>query len=267
LTEPTPPVGLDETGTAARRRVVSLLTAFVFAGTFASIVWHYINAQYWMKGYPSSTFLVVPRWRISDFFDVYRDAQSLGSAGQQNLAYSPVLHLFTKAITALPLKLALGLIVAAFLSTLAAVVWTRLTPDLGTALERLPHALVLTFFAYPVLFAVDRGNLEMVVFVLLAAFFYLYFAVHSRWAWLPLALAIAAKYYWATLLVLPLLDKQYRQTVYADAGGGGGGPGGGGRAPPPPPPPPPPSPGPPAWASARCSRYGAARSKVTSTCR
>jgi hypothetical protein len=42
-----------------------------------------------------------------------------------------------------------------------------------------------------VLFAVDRGNLEMVVFVLLAAFFYLYFAVHSRWAWLPLALAIA----------------------------------------------------------------------------
>jgi len=42
-----------------------------------------------------------------------------------------------------------------------------------------------------VLVAVDRGNLEMVVFVLLAAFFYLYYAAHSRWAWLPLALAIA----------------------------------------------------------------------------
>jgi hypothetical protein len=215
-TELVPPAGLDEP--AARRRVVSMLTAFVFTGTFASVVWHYINAQYWLRHYPWSTFVYWPRWRFSDFTDVYRDAQHFGSPGQQNLVYSPVLHLFTKALTVLPVKIAFGLIVVAFLATLAAVVWKWLTPAFGSRLQRLPHALVLTFFTYPVLFAVDRGNLEMVVFMLLAAFFYLYFAAHSRWAWLPLALAIAAKYYWATLLVLPLLDKQYRQTVYAVSG-------------------------------------------------
>ncbi len=218
MAELAPPTGLDQPGAAARRRVVSLLTAFVFTGTFAAVVWHYVNAQYWLKGYPSNTFLFQPHDRLKDFFEVYRNARQFGSAGQENLVYSPVLHLFTKAIAVLPDKLALGLIVAAFLATLAAVVWNWLTPDLGAPLARLPHTLVLTLFAYPVLFAVDRGNLEMVVFVLLAAFFYLYYAAHSRWAWLPLALAIAAKYYWATLLVLPLCDRHYRQTVYAVAG-------------------------------------------------
>ncbi len=218
MTELARPAGLDAPGAAARRRVVSLLTALVFTGTFASVVWHYVNAQYWLKSYPSSTFLFKPRYRLGDFFEVYRNARHFGAAGQENLVYSPVFHVFTKVMTVFPDKLALGLVVTAFLATLAAIAWNWLTPDFGGPLARLPHTLVLTLFAYPVLVAVDRGNLEMVVFVLLAAFFYLYYAAHSRWAWLPLALAIAAKYYWATLLVLPLCDKHYRQLVYSVAG-------------------------------------------------
>ena len=213
MTELAPPAGLEESGAAARRGVVSLLTAFVFAGTFASVVWHYVNAEYWLKGYPSNTFLFRPVHRFSDFFTVYRTARHFGAAGQENLVYSPVLHLFSKVMTVLPDKIALGLVVTAFLAALAALVWHWLTFALGAPLLRLPHALVLTLFAYPVLWVVDRGNLEMVVFVLLAAFFYLYYAVHSRWAWLPLALAIAAKYYWATLLVLPLIICTFRNTA------------------------------------------------------
>jgi hypothetical protein len=216
LTDLVPAAGLEES--AARRRVVSLLTACVFTGTFAAIVWHYFNAQYRLRGYPANTFLFRPTDRFKDFFEVYRNARAFGSAGQENLVYSPVLHLFTKVMTVFPDRLAFALVIAAFLATLAAVVWRWMTPDFGGRLLRLPQALVLTFFAYPVLFVIDRGNLEMVVFVLLAAFFYLYFAAHSRWAWLPLALAIAAKYYWATLLVLPLCDRQYRQSLYAVAG-------------------------------------------------
>jgi hypothetical protein len=210
-------VNLDQTA-AARRRVVALLTAVVFTGTFASIVWHYFNAQYRLRGYPASTFLFKPVARFKDFFEVYHNAGRFGETGQQNFVYSPVLHLFTKVMTVFPDRLAFALVVAAFLATLATLVWRCLTPGLGTPLERLPYALVLTLFTYPVLFVIDRGNLEMVVFVLLAAFFYLYFALHSRWAWLPLALAIAAKFYWATLLVLLLLDKHFRQFVYAVAG-------------------------------------------------
>ena len=58
----------------------------------------------------------------------------------------------------------------------------------------------------------------MVVFILLAGFVYLYYERRSAWAWLPLALAIAAKYYWVTLLVVPLLDRHYRQALLAAAG-------------------------------------------------
>ena len=65
------------------------------------------------------------------------------------------------------------------------------------------------------LFVIDRGNLEMFVFVLLALFFWLHFGRGSHWAWLPLSLAIAAKYYWVTLLVVFLCDRAYRQALFA----------------------------------------------------
>jgi hypothetical protein len=64
-----------------------------------------------------------------------------------------------------------------------------------------------------VLFLLDRANLEMVVFALLALFVYLYFVRRSPWSWLPLSLAIAGKYFWVVFLVLLATDRQWRQLV------------------------------------------------------
>ena len=76
-------------------------------------------------------------------------------------------------------------------------------------LMRLQQVAVLVLLSYPVLFVIDRGNLEMVVFIWLAAFFYLYYGRGSRWAWIPLALAIAGKYYWITLWSCPFATGRY----------------------------------------------------------
>jgi hypothetical protein len=104
------------------------------------------------------------------------------------------------------------------LATLIAALWMAARRDHQSVVARFQVVVPLCLLAYPVLFLLDRGNLEMLVFVFVAGFLYLYCARRSRWSWIPLALAIAAKYYWATLLVLLLLDKEYRQTLFAFLG-------------------------------------------------
>jgi hypothetical protein len=75
---------------------------------------------------------------------------------------------------------------------------------------------ILAFLSYPVLVLFDRGNLEMIVFVLLFWFLHLYYRdVPSPWAGVFLAAAIAMKFYPATLLVLPLADRRYRDALVA----------------------------------------------------
>ncbi len=93
-------------------------------------------------------------------------------------------------------------VVAVFLVTLVLVLWKWTTAPVTNVWVRALCVVVLTCLAYPVIFTIDRGNLEMVVFVFLAAFFALYFRRRSAWAFLPLGLAIGFKYYWVMLLVL-----------------------------------------------------------------
>jgi hypothetical protein len=202
-----------------RQRVALLVATVVLCGTAASAAFHYVHAAYLGQGYPLSTFLFRPHDRFKDFYQVYVNAQRFGSGHLDDLVYSPLLHIFTKSLTVAPATIGLVLVAVVFLAALAALLWRWFSPQAGQdGLVRLMTTVILGALAYPVLFVVDRGNLEMVVFVLLAVFFYLYFERRSRWAWLPLALAIAAKYYWATLLVLLLCDRHYRQAIWAFAG-------------------------------------------------
>ena len=187
----------------------------VTCGTWAAVVYHFVMAQYVGREYPWSTFLYNPSDHFADYYNVYEQARAFHPGESAVVVYSPLLHALMTVLTLIPPGVGLGLIVASFLAAMFGMLWFVAGRGVRDPVSRLQQVLVLTLFAYPVLFAIDRGNLEMVVFVLLAAFFYLYCCRHSRWAWVPLALAISAKYYWATLLVLPLLDKRYREALFA----------------------------------------------------
>ena len=202
----------------AHGRLVTWLGLFVLVATSLSIGFHYVARAYYHHGYPWNTFLLNPLHHFSDYYQVYLQARHFHPGGSTNVVYSPLLHLLITALTALPATVGFAAIIAAFLAVLVAVLWRWVTAsDMGLG-ARLQQTAILAMLSYPVLFVLDRGNLEMVVFVLLAAFFWLYYARGSRWAWVPLALAIAGKYYWVTLLLLPLSDRNVRQAVYAAAG-------------------------------------------------
>lgn len=208
---------LDDDGRGGRGLPVTVTVVVIAIGTALCLAFHYAAGAYLGIGYPWNTFLFRPSNHFMDFVNMYHLAQHFGRAAGDQLVYSPLLHLLMRAATLVPMWVAFGVLVAAFLATVLLVV-RHATALVGPSPVRVLHVAVVVLMSYPVLFVIDRGNLEMLVFIFLAAFFYLYFGRKSGWAWLPLALAIAAKYYWVTLLVLPLLDRRYRQAFLAFAG-------------------------------------------------
>jgi len=202
----------------AHGRLATWTALFVVVATPVAIAYHYVARAYFHQGYPWDTFLVNSRFHFNDYYLVYLDAKHFHPGGATNIVYSPLLHLLMTALTAVPAAAGFAVMCATFVAVLVAVLWSWVTAaDMDTG-ARLQQVAILSLLSYPVLFLLDRGNLEMVVFAVLAAFFWLYYARRSRWAWVPLALAIASKYYWVTLLLLPLSDRSVRQAVFALAG-------------------------------------------------
>ena len=197
---------------------IGLSAALVVTGTATALVFHLVMRFVFSRGYPYETFLYAPFNRFQDYYNMFRAAQHFHPGDSTVMVYSPLLHLFMTAFTHLPAVIGLAVVITAFMATVFAVLYFFAGRRVDDRRIRVLAALALSLASYPVLFALDRGNLEMVVFVLLAAFVYLYYERRSPWAWLPLALAIAAKYYWVTLLVIPLLDRRYRQALMAAAG-------------------------------------------------
>jgi Glycosyltransferase family 87 len=192
---------------------VALVALIVLVGTFASIAYHYVMGAYLGFGHPYSSFLFKPRDHFMDYFNVYRHAQQFKPGVSTNMVYSPLLHFIMTVLTVVPAWVGFAAMVAAFVATLSALLWKWTMRLIGSPIVRAMYVAALGLLAYPVLFALDRGNLEMLVFLMLAAFFYLYYWRRSPYAWVPLSLAVAAKYYWITLVVLLLLDRRMRQAV------------------------------------------------------
>lgn len=200
----------------AHERLAALTALLIAIATPVAVGFHdFFHGGTWL-------FLLPRVYRFGDYSTVYARALEFRPGKSIAMVYSPLMHLLMTALTYLSERTGFVIVVAVFVAVLVLVCWKWITAVTTLAALRLLQVAVLALLSYPVLFVIDRGNLEMVVFVFLAAFFYLYYVRHSRWAWIPLALAIGSKYYWVTLLVLPLSDRQMRQAVYALLGAVGG---------------------------------------------
>lgn len=197
---------------------IALVVLIVLVGTSVSAAYHYVMGVYLKVEYPFSTFLFFPEDHFMDYFNVYRHAVEFRPGESRNMVYSPVLHVVMTALNMMPPWVGFATMVVAFVVTLAGLLWTWTMRLVGNRMVRALFVAILGLLSYPVLFVLDRGNLEMLVFIMLAAFFYLYYVRRSPFAWLPLSLAVSAKYYWVTLIVLLLLDRQFRQAVWCVLG-------------------------------------------------
>lgn len=199
-----------------KRRRVRLLVTLVLVGTVAAIVYHYAMAFYLNRAYPQSTFLFLPNDRFNDWDNVWLFARAFLHGVPGGFAYFPFAILTALASTVVPMRVGWALLILLFLAAVTVLLRGWVVDREEHLLTKMQYGFVLVALSYPVLFALDRTNLELLLFVFLGGFFYFLYVRQSDWlAALFLAAAIAFKLYPATLLVLLLAERRFKTCAYA----------------------------------------------------
>ena len=203
----------------AKRRRLALLATIVLIGTSAAVVFHYVMAYYLGRGYPYDTFLFLPRDHFNDWNNTYRYVLHFLQGKPAPFVYFPFAFLLVAGATLLPMSAGLALLALAYVSGIVTLLWRTVLDVLPGRQLKLQYAVILVALSYPVLFTLDRGNLEMLVFLLVGGMFSFVYRRPSSWgAGLCLAAAIAIKLYPATLVVLLLAERRFKAAVVALGG-------------------------------------------------
>jgi hypothetical protein len=186
----------------------------VLVGTVTAIAYHYLVGFYWSHGYPETTFLFKPSDRFNDWYLPYAYAGEFIKGGTAPFIYFPLAFLAIAAGTMGPAWVGFALLIAAFLTVLILALRGWVVDCEQHVLTKVQYVFILVVLSYPVLFLVDRTNLDLLMFVLIAGFFYFHYVRESpRLAVLFLASAIAFKLYPATLLLVLLAERRYRSAA------------------------------------------------------
>ena len=183
----------------------------ILLGFFLAVIFHYYIGSYLGNTYPYNTFLTDPRDRFTDFYRTV-DMKDLNPYFRLTPSgYFPFAILIGYLLSLFGLIPALGFYIITFSTSLAYFCKINLSnanPYLGGI-----GTLVFTFFTFPYMFTMDRGNIEG--FILILLLLYITFFTRKRYiiASLVLSLAIALKVFPAALLILFIPEKKYKEII------------------------------------------------------
>lgn len=215
-----------------RARKTAWLVCIILSGFVAAVAAHYVVGQYELRGYPYSTFLFTPQdatglpgqqnilgvHYFGDFFEAWITSRGPHPYVDFPLAspssYFPVTHVVLFPLAQLALMPALVLYLAAFTAAFVALVFRHAD---GDRLARMQAALVLTACSTPVLFLIDRANIEGLLFLMLAGMLLAYRRERFYLAAMLLAVPIAMKGSAGIFWLLFLFDGQIRALVLSVA--------------------------------------------------
>jgi hypothetical protein len=194
---------------------VSLIMLIVIVGFVASVFFRYTMSVYLGRGYPYNTPLYLPSLVGTDFTDYIQITKDLNPyLGSAASAYYPVMNMLFYFFS---LRVGPGhtMVVPAQLYSLLVVLalawFSFIYLRTDRLWEHLTRTFVFTFMTYPVLFALDRGNVETLLLIFLFLFFYFFQRQRFLISSLFLALAITTKLFPLFLLVLFVPQKKYRE--------------------------------------------------------
>ena len=180
--------------------------------------------------YPWTTFLFIPEDRFNDWHNSVAAAATFNpyyAATKAVSAYFPVAYqvflvggdLSPAASTAVYLAISVCLLAASII-----VAWRYLQPEAARAVQLRLRDLWLLLLAcllsYPVLFALDRGNIDLWIASLCLIYVATLRTQHEPLGFAALALAISLKAYPLAFLALAVTERKYRAAFLCAAAAG-----------------------------------------------
>lgn len=190
---------------------VNLIRLIVVAGFVSSVFFHYIAGVYLGHGYPYSTFLYMPDERFHDFTVAFDSSKNLNPYSNKFSVYFPFTYVLIFLFTVFNWVLAYIILFGGFLVFLITALWRHLQST--EVVDRILAVFTLVIISYPVLFAFERGNFELIVFIFLGCFVFLYQNNRDNLAVILLACAIAMKVYPAVFAILFVIDRKWTQLI------------------------------------------------------
>ncbi len=194
---------------------LELITTVMVIGFFLAVLYHYILGKYLGFGYPHDTFLFDPSDKFRDFLNLLDYRSYYARLFKSSTAEGSVFPVMGWVITFFSLigsaKVSLVCFLGAFTAVFAATTWFTVKGESPVVTAK--NTVVLVFMSFPVLFVLDRGNFESLVYLCLLGFVSSY--VHGRdlAAVSLLSLAICMKIFPAVFLLLFISDRKYGQAL------------------------------------------------------
>ena len=198
----------------------STILAFIaMFGFVLSVFKHYILGAYVHLSYPYNTFLFTPDDRFNDFFNMLRackDNNPYMTSYWLKSVYFPVANTFFYVFGLIRNEwLSLGTYTCVFLAVYLSYIKKNLFPI--NSLDSIRNFLIIGFLTYPVLFSLDRANLDMYIFLLILGFVVFFQKGRFVLSSLFLSMAIAMKLYPGVFIFLFLKKKKYKEIAYTIA--------------------------------------------------
>lgn len=188
------------------KRYAYLIALIMLIGFFCAYCYNYIHAFYWNYPYPYNTFLFNPMDHFMDFFILLILNKDLNPylvpIPIQRSAQYPFTNFIAYLLRSIPENMACAIYFASTLIPLWLVLYQRLKSIRMHRLENILLTLIISMFSYPVLFTLDRGNFEGMLFSLVLLF-WIFFEKKSYWiSTILLSMSIAIKGFPIVLIVL-----------------------------------------------------------------
>ncbi len=199
----------------SKEQKIAIVSAIIIAGVSVSVGYHYVQGYYLERAYPYNTFLFLPSASGTDFKDVVVEGASLDPYRQYGSAQYPLLVIVGYGFSLIASRrytIYLLLVGGLFFGFGAAHL------RVGSWWKSATHVFVIAGLSYPFLFAVDRGNFELLVAVCLLAFLYFFAKRRYLLSAVLLSFAIALKLTPVIFLVLFLPERKYREISVSLAG-------------------------------------------------
>lgn len=204
----------QHTGGANSAQTVSLL---VLAGFCAATAFSYIKGSYLCGAYPLNTFLFKPEDFMADLLNTIKFARDynpyLCHEGFEPPVYLPLVYLPYFVLANIPETCVRWFF---FLSVLGIFIAVNTLCLKKTGLIRQTlwtNVLIFSLLTYPLLFCLDRANIEIYIFFVMAGAVFLLLTGRARAAAVTLAVAIAVKGYPAIFLLLFLKRGKWRDAL------------------------------------------------------
>lgn len=193
---------------------ILLLVNIVLIGFVIAVIFNYFSAFYINQPYPMNTFLFTPVKKFRDFMGLLDVIRNFAPFGTSNIwvNYFPLAYVLLLPFLLIGNKLIAYLIFASvFLAFLIYMNVKVFACENLTKSENFRNIFILTFLAYPVLFALDRGNFDMILLILFAGFVYAFKSEKYLRSAIFLAVINAIKPFTLLFLFLFLFKKKFKE--------------------------------------------------------